>query len=114
MRLRLVSDFFADSIQQIHSLRASGVMSSQVAKASGSRSSASPRSLGRLWTAPPGMLFSSVISYHYVYGAPPAKADPAYATRDQLGGTVEATNAGLADSWQKTTVFLAKALASQT
>ena len=31
MRLRLVSGFLADCIQQIHSLRASGVMSSQVA-----------------------------------------------------------------------------------
>ena len=30
MRLRLVSGFLADSIQQIHSLRASGVISSQV------------------------------------------------------------------------------------
>lgn len=35
MRLRLVSGFFGDSIQQIHSLRASGVMSCQVASASG-------------------------------------------------------------------------------
>jgi len=35
IRLRLVSCFFADSIQQIHSFRASGVMSLQVASASG-------------------------------------------------------------------------------
>lgn len=48
---------------------------------------------------------------HYVYGAPVARTDPAYATRDRLGGTVEATNAGLADSWAQTKAFLATALA---
>ena len=35
MRLRRVSNFLADSIQQIHSLRASGVISSQVSRAFG-------------------------------------------------------------------------------
>src|SRR5689334_21239856 len=59
MRLRLVSSFFADSIQHIHSLRASGVMSNQVDNASGSRRSASFRSAGRSCTTPPGISRSS-------------------------------------------------------
>ena len=54
MRLRLVSGFFADSIQQIHSLRASGLISSQVASASGRSFSASCRSPGSSWNDAPG------------------------------------------------------------
>jgi hypothetical protein len=53
--LRLVSGFFADSIQQIHSFRARGVMSIQVARAAGSSFSASFKSSGSAWTTPPGM-----------------------------------------------------------
>jgi hypothetical protein len=61
MRLRLVSGFLADSIQQIHSLRASGVISPHVTSASESSFSASSRSSGRSWATPPGMLLLSVI-----------------------------------------------------
>ena len=61
-RLRLVSNFLADWIQQIHSLRAKGVISFQVASAWGSSFSAPLNSSGRSWTTPPGMFFSSVIS----------------------------------------------------
>jgi hypothetical protein len=44
--LERVSDFFADVTQQIHSLRASGVMSRHAASAAASDSSAIARSRG--------------------------------------------------------------------
>lgn len=53
MRLLRVSIFLADSIQQIHSLRAKGVMSSQVASAALSEVNALRKSAGSLWTTPP-------------------------------------------------------------
>lgn len=53
MRLLRVSIFLADSIQQIHSLRAKGVMSSQVASAALSEVNALHKSAGSLWTTPP-------------------------------------------------------------
>ena len=50
---RLVSSFLTEMAQQIHSLRASGVMSSQAASAFASDASAFRRSAGRLCTTPP-------------------------------------------------------------
>ncbi len=50
---RLVSSFLTEMVQQIHSLRASGVMSSQTASAFASDVSAFRRSAGRLCTTPP-------------------------------------------------------------
>ena len=50
---RLVSSFLTEMVQQIHSLRASGVMSSQAASAFASNASAFRRSAGRLCTTPP-------------------------------------------------------------
>jgi hypothetical protein len=50
---RLVSSFLTEMVQQIHSLRASGVMSSQAASAFASDASAFRRSAGGLWTTPP-------------------------------------------------------------
>ena len=47
-----VSDFTADSIQQIHSLRASGVMSSHIASILGVTRRIFLRSAGILWTVP--------------------------------------------------------------
>jgi hypothetical protein len=47
----------ADSIQQIHSFRASGVMSSHVANALALEVSAFFRSVGRSWTTPPEIAF---------------------------------------------------------
>lgn len=61
MRLRLVSAFLADSTQQIHSLRARDVMSSQVNSALGSSLSPRCRSSGTSWMTPPGILLSLVI-----------------------------------------------------
>jgi len=52
IRRLLVSAFFADSIQQIHSFRASGVMSSQVANAVASEISAFSKSAGNSCTTP--------------------------------------------------------------
>ena len=49
---RLVSSFLTETVQQIHSLRASGVMSSQAANAFSSDASAILRSAGRLCTTP--------------------------------------------------------------
>ena len=50
---RLVSSFLTEMVQQIHSLRASGVMSSQAASAFASDASAFRRSAGRLCATPP-------------------------------------------------------------
>jgi hypothetical protein len=52
IRRVLVFGFLADSIQQIHSFRASGVMSSHVSNALASEVSAFFRSAGRSWTTP--------------------------------------------------------------
>lgn len=49
MRLARVSSFFADNTQQLHSLRASGVMSSQVFFASASAFIAFIKSAGGVW-----------------------------------------------------------------
>jgi hypothetical protein len=49
---RLVSSFLTEMVQQIHSLRASGVISSQAANAFASDASAVRRSVGRLCTTP--------------------------------------------------------------
>jgi hypothetical protein len=57
IRRVLVSAFLADSIQQIHSLRARGVMSSHVANAFALETSALFRSAGRSWTTPPEISF---------------------------------------------------------
>ena len=61
IRLRLVSGFFADSIQQTHSLRASGVMSIHAASAFGQAFSDSSKSQGRAWTTPPGRAASPAV-----------------------------------------------------
>ena len=50
---RLVSSFLTEMVQQIHSLRASCVMSSHAARACASDASAFRRSGGRSCTAPP-------------------------------------------------------------
>jgi hypothetical protein len=50
---RLVSSFLTEMVQQIHSLRASGVMSSHASLAFASDASAFRRSPGRLCTTPP-------------------------------------------------------------
>jgi hypothetical protein len=49
---RLVSSFLTEMVQQIHSLRASGVMSSQAANAFASEASAFRRSAGSLCATP--------------------------------------------------------------
>jgi len=49
---RRVSGFFTQSTQQIHSLRASGVMSSHFARAAGSETRAFRKSAGTVWTTP--------------------------------------------------------------
>src|SRR3984957_15722718 len=58
-RLR-VSAFLADSIQQIHSLRASGVISSHAVKACGSHPSAFFKSAGSSCTTPPEIFFCDI------------------------------------------------------
>ena len=58
IRRVLVSAFLADVIQQIHSLRASGVMSSHVARALALAMRAFFRSAGRSWTTPPEIFFA--------------------------------------------------------
>src|SRR5437588_6217074 len=58
IRRLLVSAFLADSIQHIHSLRASGVMSSHAAKACGLDASAFLKSVGSSCTTPLEMVIS--------------------------------------------------------
>lgn len=53
MRIFLVSAFFPDMTQQIHSLRARGVMSFHIANAAGVEASAIRKSCGMLCTTPP-------------------------------------------------------------
>ena len=55
MRRFLVSSFLADVTQQIHSFRASGVISAQRLFAAGSDSMALRKSDGSLWIAPPAI-----------------------------------------------------------
>lgn len=50
--LSLVSSFFASSIQQIHSLRARGVISCQTSLTLSDETSTSLTSFGSLWTTP--------------------------------------------------------------
>jgi hypothetical protein len=69
----LVSDFFGEVTQQIHSLRASGVISAQAASAFGAASSARLRSAGSRCTTPPAIdfrLMSSNPSCLRAYCAP--------------------------------------------
>ena len=54
MRRFLVASCFAEVTQQIHSLRASGVISTQTLLAVASNSIAFRKSAGSLWTVPPG------------------------------------------------------------
>ena len=56
-RRPLVSAFLADSIQQIHSLRASGVISSHAVNACGSEVRAFFKSAGIWCTTPPEIFF---------------------------------------------------------
>ena len=62
IRFARVSAFFADVIQQIHSLRASGVIARHVASASELSRSADIRSAGSVWTTPPGIFVLIVIA----------------------------------------------------
>jgi len=63
MCCRLVSDFLTDITQQIHSLRASGVISSHFARAAGSEMRTFRKSAGTLCTAPGEMAFL-VMDFH--------------------------------------------------
>jgi hypothetical protein len=55
MRRFLVSSFFTDVIQQIHSFRASGVISAQILLTAALDSMALRKSGGSLWTVPPAI-----------------------------------------------------------
>ena len=57
IRRLLVSGFLADSIQQIHSLRASGLISSQAARAAGAEVRVFRKSAGSLCTTPAAISF---------------------------------------------------------
>jgi hypothetical protein len=61
---RLVSSFLTEMVQQIHSLRASGVMSSQTASAFASDASAFRRSAGRSCTTPPEIRTLVIVLSH--------------------------------------------------
>ena len=61
----LVSGFLTEIVQQIHSLRESGVMSSHAARASGSEDRAFRKSIGSSWATPPEifLLIGRLYSY---------------------------------------------------
>jgi hypothetical protein len=63
----LVSGFLTEITQQIHSLRASGVISSHFARATGSEMRTFPKSAGTLCTAPgeSALLFMDFILHRY-------------------------------------------------
>ena len=71
IRWRLVSGFLADSIQQIHSLRASGVISSHAALVAGEEVRTFRKSAGALCTVPAEMPFL-VMSPFYQFLTPKA------------------------------------------
>jgi hypothetical protein len=60
MRILLVSSFLPDVIQQIHSLRARGVISSQRANTVGEEAIAFRKSAGSLCTVPPAIPFCAI------------------------------------------------------
>lgn len=64
IRMALVSAFLPDVTQQIHSLRASGVMSSHTARAAGAPISSFRKSFGSVCIAPPAS-FSWIIRSFY-------------------------------------------------
>jgi len=61
-----VSGFFTEMVQQIHSLRASGVMSSQAACAAGDARSASLKSAGKVCTVPLESVFLATRRFYDV------------------------------------------------
>ena len=56
----LVSGFFTEMVQHIHSLRASGVRSSHAASASASAARVVRKSSGKSWTTPPEITLSVI------------------------------------------------------
>jgi hypothetical protein len=67
MRRRLVSSSLADVTQQIHSLRASGVMSAHTPAATGSDAIALRKSAGNLCTGPGRAFFIPEIAIGVVF-----------------------------------------------
>jgi hypothetical protein len=67
IRLRLVSSFLASSTQQIHSLRASGVISSQLDNATLSEKRAFRKSSGTLCTTPVEISFLTIAQHYYLH-----------------------------------------------
>ncbi len=63
----LVSGFFTEIAQQIHSLRARGVRSSQIASASASEARVCRKSSGNSWTTPPEMSLLVVVIRLFYY-----------------------------------------------
>lgn len=64
MRCFRVDSFLAEVTQQIHSLRASGVISAQAALTAASDATASPKSAGMRCTAP-AATFRFAIIFHF-------------------------------------------------
>lgn len=65
MRRLLVSSFLAELTQQIHSLRANGVIAAQIRWTSASDAMALRKSAGNSWTTPPAMELLISSSPHY-------------------------------------------------
>jgi hypothetical protein len=65
MRMPLVSDFLPEITQQIHSLRAKGVISFHTARTFGSALTAFRKSAGRACTAPVAVFLFFMSCSHY-------------------------------------------------
>src|SRR5581483_1908742 len=73
---RLVSAFLTEMVQQIHSLRASGVSASQAASASVSDVRVSRKSSGTSWTTPPEIACLVILVVcSYLHGRQLKRAD---------------------------------------
>src|SRR3989344_7537109 len=67
IRIPLVSAFLSDVTQQIHSLRASGVISSHVVRTAGEEVMAFRKSSGILCTTPPAILLLVMRLFYQIF-----------------------------------------------
>ena len=84
----LVSGFLTEMTQQIHSLRASGVISSHFASAAGSEMRTLRRSAGKLCTAPPeivGLAMDFILHRYATSPGVPGRCSDWAAEKSQLG-----------------------------
>ncbi len=80
MRRFLVSSFLAELTQQIHSFRASGVISAQRLLAAASDRMALRRSAGNSWIVPPAIALVVMHHVHHLWSACSGRLAPGVIT----------------------------------